>query len=159
MGNGTIPKDIQKQLGPVITKGIKNIFSELFHTEVLENADINDEHRNQMVCIGRLHQKGIVIDLRFFFTKQLLKPLLANLYAEEFLENDAVFEDAATEIVNIVCGQIKAFMNKNDYELEMDLPTMGIQGQDSTNADALLNVCFSLNQDECFLIDLESTSE
>lgn len=152
-----ISVEMQKQLGPVISKGVKNIFSELFHTEIIENSQITDHHRTQMVCIGRLEQKGITIDLRFFFEKALLKPLLANIYAPDYLDNDAVFEDAACEIVNILCGQIKAFMNKNGYQLGMSVPRMGINDAAVADSDALINVCFSFNQDQCFLVDLDAT--
>ncbi len=153
-----ISAELQKKLGPVIAKGIRNIFSELFHAEIIESEAITEHHKSQMVCIGRLIQKDIKIDLRFFFEKELLKPLLSSIYSPDFLENDQVFEDAACEIVNILCGQIKAFMNKNGYDLGMEVPHMGVNDVESAESDALINVCFSLNQDQCFLIDLEASA-
>lgn len=151
-----ISHELQKKLAPVISKGVKNIFSELFHTDIMENHQITEDMKKQMVCIGRLQQEDIIIDLRFFFEKGLLKPLLVNLYSPEFLNNDGVFEDAACEIVNILCGQIKAFMNKNGYALNMTVPQMGINDSEISESDALVNVCFSFNKDQCFLIDLDT---
>lgn len=151
-----MPAELQKELGPVISKGMRNIFSELFQVSILENNNIEDHYKKQMVCIGRLYQEGVVIDLRFFFDKSLLRPLLENIYAPGFLDSDEVFADAAAEIVNILCSQIKAFMNKKGFTLEMDIPEMGVNEKKSEDSDAILNVCFSMSQDECFLVDLGS---
>lgn len=154
--NSRIPEKVRKELGPVISKGVKSIFSELFQANILEQSEVQEYYSDQMVCIGRLQQNDMIIDIRFFFDRELLHPLLCNIYAESFLKENDVYEDAASEIVNILCGQIKAFMNKNGFELQMMQPRIGGADDLGKDSDAFLNVGFSLNQSDCFVIDLET---
>lgn len=154
--NSGIPDEIRKKLGPVISKGVRNIFSELFQATILEQNEVQEYYQDQMVCIGRLEQNNITIDIRFFFDRELLHPLLLNIYSEDFLEENNVYEDAASEIVNILCGQIKAFMNSNGFELQMLPPRMGGADEAGKDSDAFLNVGFSLNQSDSFMVDLGS---
>lgn len=151
-----IPEKVRRELGPVISKGVKSIFSELFQATILEQSEVQGYYKDQMVCIGRLQQNDIVIDIRFFFDRDLLHPLLCNIYAESFLQDNQVYEDAASEIVNILCGQIKAFMNQNGFDLKMMTPRIGGADDLGKGSDAFLNVGFSMNQADCFVIDMES---
>ncbi len=156
MKYNTIPENVRKELGPVIAKGVKNIFSELFQANILEQNEVHEIYNDQMVCIGRLQQNDMIIDIRFFFGRELLHPLLLNIYSEDFLKENNVYEDAASEIVNILCGQIKAFMNTNGFNLEMLSPRIGGADEAGKDSDAFLNVGFSLNQRDGFMIDMET---
>lgn len=148
---------LSEDLRPVVTKGMKNIFSELFQLEIVPDSYIKKEDQQKMVCIGRLHQQGLTIALRFFFDHDLLKPILRQLYSPQYLENHDVYEDAACEIVNIICAQIKAFLNQHDYNVTLELPEIGPQDSKCSSADSIMNIYFSVNQDQYFLVDVAAT--
>lgn len=149
-------EQIKGDLNPVVTKGVKNIFSELFQVDIVETKTLGEHHKKQMVCVGRLSQPNFTVDIRFFFDHMLLKPLLSQIYSPEFLKNDEIYSDSAAEIVNILCAQVKAFMNKNGFDLNMDLPKMGMSSDDLDEKNASLNVCFSLNEQNFVMIDFET---
>lgn len=148
------PETMVRELRPVISRGIKNIFSEMFATEIVPENQLSAADHKKLVCIGVLHQKDVSIALRFFFDEELLRPLLGNIYSPEFLNDPAIYEDAACEIVNILCAQVKAFLNNHGYSLVLDQPRMGIDNQQDKNVSSIMNVRFSINEDQCFLVDL-----
>lgn len=150
-----LPDSLREELKPVVAKGIKNIFSELFHVEIVSDDYVSKLSGRELVCLGRLYQSDMTLITRFLFNEDLLKPLLAQLYASEYIKSDDIYESAACEIVNILCNQIKAFLNKHGYNLEFDIPQMEKQEDKVSQADSVLNVHFSLNEDQHFIIDLE----
>ena len=153
-----IPSELKKELGTVIAKGLQDIFSVLFQVEIVPDDYQAFSHEKNMICVGRLHQQGICIDLRFCFSEDLLKPLLQNIYAPKFLEDDQLYGDAACEIVNILSSQVKAFLNQKGYKLELDLPKLAPDASpsDSDDADSIMNIFFSLSESEVFLIDVQT---
>lgn len=157
--NSTLaPEALSRELKPVISKGMKNIFSEMFYTEIIPDNQISEADQKKMVCIGIMHQNNITIALRFFFDEDLLRPLLRQLYSPEHLKKRSVYEDAACEIVNILCAQVKSFLNEHGYSLEFDLPRMGTDDQQCKTPDSIMNVRFSINEEQCFLVDLLTTT-
>jgi len=152
----TIPAKLRDDLRPVVAKGIENIFSEIFKVKIVSD-DVIAGNDKDMVCIGRLHQNDFLIVLRFFFDQNLLRPLLMQLYSPRFLEDKAIYEDAACEIVNILCAQIKAFLNTHGYALKLDLPVMGFKNDgDYSEAASIMNIHFALNKEQDFLIDVSA---
>jgi two-component system chemotaxis response regulator CheY len=147
---------IKTDLNPIVSSGIKGIFSEIFQTELVETKELGEHHKKQMVCVGRLSQPDFTVDMRFFFDHMLLKPLLSQMYSPEFLKNENVYHDSACEIVNILCAQVKAFLNKNGFDLDMDIPKMGSTNEELNKNSASLNICFSLNEQNFVMIDLET---
>lgn len=150
-----LPPEIDKQLKPIIAKGIESIFSTLFSVKILPVDYTPDQLSKAMICVGRLHQNDTQIQLRFFFDQALLKPLMMQLYAPEFLEDNKVYEDAACEIINILCAQVKFFMNNKGYNMVTDFPEMASKASFSKD-DPALNVHFSLNDEKYFLVDVSS---
>lgn len=151
-----IPAKLRDDLKPVVAKGIENIFSEIFKVKIVSDSEVLSGRDKDMVCIGRMHQKDFLIVLRFYFDQELLRPLLMQLYSPKFLEDKSVYEDAACEIVNILCAQIKAFMNKHGFALKLDLPVMGMQPPALKDADSIMNIHFQLNEGEDFLVDVST---
>lgn len=146
---------MRERLEPVISVGLRNIFSELFHVEIVASDFDDTQGAKDMVCVGNLYQDNMTLALRFFFNQKLLEPLLRQIYSSEFLEKDETFADAACEIVNILCAQVKAFLNKNGYDLEIGLPeTAKNNSGQGKNADSYLNISFSLSEDDNFYVDL-----
>ncbi|GEM_PF-779566 len=147
---------LRDDLKPVVAKGIANIFSEIFKVEIIPDDKVLSGHDKDMVCIGRMRQNDFLIVLRFFFDQQLLRPLLMRLYSPKFLEDKAVYEDAACEIVNILCAQIKAFLNSHGYALTLDLPAMSTDSEAVQDADSIMNIHFQLNEGQDFMIDVSA---
>lgn len=151
-----IPQKLQQELKPFIAKGIENIFSEMFKVKIVtQDQEVPDDSKD-LVCIGRLHQHNILIFLRFLFDQELLRPMLQQLYAPQFLKDPKIYEDAACEIVNILCSQIKAFLNGHGYNLQLDFPEMAARANKNRQADSIMDIRFSLNEDQFFLIDVST---
>lgn len=148
-----LSEEMQSQLRPVIAKGVQKIFSNIFNVEIVPQDYNGRDLDNSLMCVGRLHQEGISINLRFFFDQQLLKPLLMQLYSPQFLADQAVYGDAACEIVNILASQVKAFLNGHGYKLALDLPVV-CDKPDWRRQEPVIDVRFSLNSDQCFLVDV-----
>lgn len=152
-----LPEDIQAELRPVISRSVQKIFSNIFNVEIVPQDYNGRDLDNSLMCIGRLHQEGVTINLRFFFDQQLLKPLLMQLYSPQFLASQEVYSDAACEIVNILASQVKAFLNGHGYKLILDLPQM-CDKPDLRQSEPVIDVRFSLNKDSCFLVDLTAAT-
>jgi hypothetical protein len=88
----------------------------------------------------------------------LLKPLLMQLYSPQFLADQSVYADAACEIVNILASQVKAFLNGHGYKLVLDLPAV-CEKPDMFQQEPVINVRFSLNSDQCFLVDVTTDGQ
>jgi two-component system chemotaxis response regulator CheY len=148
-----LPEQIQKELRPVIARGMQKIFSNIFNVQIIPEGYVGDDLDNSMMCVGRLHQQGMTITLRFFFDQVLLKPLLRQLYSPQFLADDAVYADAACEIVNILASQVKAFLNGHGYSLSLDLPEVCTK-PDLRSKEPVIDIRFSLNEEQHFLVDV-----
>lgn len=147
-------ESLYEDLKPVVAEGMKTIFSELFHIEIIPENSAERQAEKHMVCVGLLKEANVTMVLRFFFDRILLKSLLHQIYAPEYLERDDTFQDAAAEIVNILCGQVKHFLNNKGFNFEFAADNLSVdlvEGDD----DPILNIAFSLNQQQAFLIDLD----
>lgn len=151
-----LPEEITKELEPIISKGMEDIFSVLFQVDVVPEDHPGLKEGSNLICLGRIFQDDIEICLRFFFSYDLLQPLLSNLYSPTYLDRDSVYEDAACEIVNILSAQVKAFLNQKGYDFDFSLPTLAKKA-DLSQEEPLMNVYFSLNASESFLVDLRQT--
>lgn len=153
---GPLSAEIQQELRPVIARGVQKIFSNIFNVEIIPEDYAGNDLENSMMCIGRLHQQGMTINLRFFFDQALLKPLLRQLYSPQFLADEGVYADAACEIVNIMASQVKAFLNGHGYNLSLDLPEV-CTTPDLRSKEPVIDIRFSLNEEQHFLVDLTAS--
>lgn len=153
-----LSNELKTELKPVISRGLEKIFSNLFNVKIIPE-DFNGPALNgSMVCVGRLFQDDITINLRFFFEQSLLRPLLMQLYAPQFIADEKVYADAACEIVNILASQVKAFLNNHGYQLSLDFPEMTENGH-KNNESAVIDVLFSLNSESYFLVDVSANTQ
>lgn len=150
-------EEIKRELNPIISNGVRQIFSELFDVSIIPDEKVELYSENEMVALGRLYLEDFEMVVRFVFDKALLVPLLRQMYSPEFLEDNNVYADAACEIVNILCSQIKALLYKRGFEVNMDIPEIGPQGHKLNPSESVLNVRFKLNEGDGFLIDLSAT--
>lgn len=151
----SIPKELRKDLEPILSSGVKKLFSELFCIEIINDDLVSAGESKDLTCIGRLYQNDLELLLRFVFQHQLLKALLSQMYSPEYLKDPKVYEDAAGEIVNMLCAQVKAFLNKNGYNLNMDIPKVNHDITPAQNNGSLINLSFSTNDSDGFYVDLK----
>jgi hypothetical protein len=150
-----LPEQLCQELKPVMASGMEHIFSEMFNVRILTSGEIGkDGQAYTMSAIGHLYRDDIDLTLRFLFDEDLLRPLLSQFYSPEFLEKREVYEDAACEIVNILCNQVKAYLGRQGYHLVLNLPRMERPGS-AQAIDPIMNIHFSLNSDRHFLVGLE----
>lgn len=152
--NSHLSQRLCDELNPIVKSGIQNIFSNLFNVDTIPDSKIGDAKDQSMICVGNLYQDEVSINIRFFFDKKLLEPLLKNVYSDEFLQDPSIYGDAACEIVNILCAQVKAFLNKQGYELQLGIPQIDKDSLNDEGKEALMNVYFSLNEEDYFLVDV-----
>ena len=97
------------------------------------------------------------ISLRFFFTYELLHPLLLQFYSEKLLQDKLLYQDAACEIVNILCSKIKTFINQYGYQLDLDIPyILSTSKLNEDDTDTAINVYFLLQNEIQFLVDISN---
>ncbi|TVQ83605.1 MAG: response regulator [Micavibrio sp.] len=148
--------DIRAELESIVTDGVKQIFSDMFSVSIMREETPAKGNGKDFVCAGRLHEDDMSITLRFHFDQNLLQPLLAQIYAPDYLADEEIYCDAACEIVNILGNQIKSRLNDYGYALSLDFPE--ICGDMKAGAgDSVLNVRFSLNSERYFIVDVEAS--
>lgn len=147
-------EEIKEELQPIVVEGMKDIFSSMFKTNVVPDKVIKEKHKEDLICVAWLYQHNIKIALRFLYSKDLLRPLLLNFYTEDYLNKNSVYEDAASEIVNILSNQVKSFLNEKDFDLQMEQPKADAQCKICAKADSILNVAFTLQEDDHFYVEI-----
>ena len=93
-----------------------------------------------------LMQEKSAARLRMVFDRQLLEPLVADVYSAEDLRNDAVLKDAASEIANVVGNRIKAFVNGKGFAVTMGFPEAEDPGKPVKDGAGVVSLDFSLNE-------------
>jgi two-component system chemotaxis response regulator CheY len=155
-----LPKEVIEELHPTINTLVKDIFSELFSVEIdigkeVKLSDIDSG--KHLICIGKIFQDNMSISLRFFFTYELLHPLLLQFYSEKLLQDKLLYQDAACEIVNILCSKIKTFINQYGYQLDLDIPyILSTSKLNEDDTDTAINVYFLLQNEIQFLVDISN---
>ena len=82
--------------------------------------------------------------LRLIFERVMLEQLASKVYSKEELQDDRIVKDAASEVTNIVCNKIKAFLNERGFQLTMSLPQEDSPDTPSSSGDPTVNLYFSL---------------
>jgi hypothetical protein len=117
-------KDVSEFVGQTVV----DTFNVMFGDNVIDRAamamPINRSDANYILASVRLSQGDADVDFCFNFNRDLLLIILARIYSREVLSGDFVFEDLASEIVNIVCSKVKAYMNERGYDMKMDFPVI-----------------------------------
>jgi hypothetical protein len=93
--------------------------------------------------------------LRLIFDRHLLETLVSDFYPREALRRDAVLEDAAAEIANVICNKIKAFVNRRGFGLEMGFPEARAvsSGEKPGDKDGPVSLAFTLVGDTLAVSD------
>jgi hypothetical protein len=95
-------------------------------------------------CV-RLDQKNTSADFFFSFDRALLLMTAEAFYPKDLSSQNAVQEDIACAVANIVGGRVKTFLIRQGYEFEMGIPFVVQKGKGG-GSDDIIHVHFSYNQ-------------
>ncbi|MCA9916238.1 MAG: hypothetical protein KC496_22935 [Anaerolineae bacterium] len=143
---------LQKELEDVIRVAVKDTFRELFGVETLECHSAGDVNTDSaLFCKVDLYQENTKACLCFGFDRDLIHSLVVKLYPPEVLSDNQAYDDTACEIANIVCCSVKACLNRNGYDLTMDIPYSYVAGS-KEELDEMTHILFS-HKDKDFCVD------
>lgn len=110
----------------------------------LEAADAQ-KRENTAIAVGIMLEQGKEkARLRLVFERHLLEDLGSKVYSEEELKDEGVIKDAASEVANVVCNKIKAFLNARGFQLTMGFPEPDSPELPEKPDETTINLHFSL---------------
>lgn len=145
----------KKQIKEVIADSVSEIFKTMFDVDI-KNIDSCEAEFDDDDLVSRvdLREGDVEIILRFAFPRRTLSPLLEKIYDPVIAKHELTMEDSICEISNIVCSELKGFLNKSGANYEMSLPKVDLSFTQCDPEDGnCLNVSFML-EDSTFLVDL-----
>lgn len=152
-----IPSSLRDRLAEVLRNAVTETFHVVFGVDAFSREPGNTiQSEKDMVCQVKLVQNDLQFHVYFRFSYDLLQPIVSNFYPPEVISEQSSYEDAACEIANIVGCNLKAFLNSQGYNLEMQIPFTAEDGNaHDSDADAL-HLCFSAFS-EFFSVNLQLT--
>lgn len=152
-----IPASLRDRLSEVLKSAVMETFHVVFGVDAFSREAGNTlQNEKDLICQVRLVQNDLQFHVYFRFSHDLLSPIVANFYPPEATAEQSSYEDAACEIANIVGCNVKAFLNSQGYNLEMQIPFTEHDGNaHDKDADAL-HLCFSAFS-EIFSVNLQLT--
>ncbi|MFO1241720.1 MAG: hypothetical protein U1E36_00730 [Rickettsiales bacterium] len=152
-----IPSTLRERLAEVMKGAVIETFHVVFGVDAaageLSQCPSSD---GDLVCLVKLVQNDLEFKIYFRFAHNLLSPIVANFYPAEVVQEESAYQDAASEIANIVGCNLKAFLNAQGYHLEMEIPSSEtIENASKHDANAM-QLCFSAFS-EVFSVNLRLT--
>jgi hypothetical protein len=156
-----ISKDLKDKIAENVEGIIHQIFSSYFGVDVVvDDAKSSEDKSNTCLCQVHMQQKDMDMFLRFNFDKSLLARLVEDAYSSDGeADTMAAYNDAACEIANIVCCKVKALLNGNGYNLDMDIPKSIDSVKKIANHCDALNLHFSVDSGDGFCVILVTTDQ
>jgi two-component system chemotaxis response regulator CheY len=153
-------QDIE-DLKDLVSKGVGRIFSDLFHVEMLPYPTDGEQDpakdSESVVSVGRFKKDDNHIVLRLVFSKGFLTPLLVDVYKKEISINGKEYKDAGKEIINILCGEVKAFLGKGYMDVEFCRPGDDIEDVIDTrelNESSIINLVLTVNDSNNYNVEV-----
>ena len=71
------------------------------------------------------------------FEKPFIQSLIRDIYPEDVLSKQAsaIYQDTASELTNIICNRIKAYINGNGFDYEVSIPEPELTPAPEDNPD------------------------
>lgn len=110
----------------------------------LEAADGQKKENSAIAVSIMLEQGKERAKLRLVFDRHLLEDLGSKVYSDEELKDEGVIKDAASEVANVVCNKIKAFLNTRGFQLTMGFPEPDSPELPEKPGETTINLHFSL---------------
>lgn len=135
---------MKKEISEVVGNSVVNTVNTMFGDNLVhkKNAPGDSELKKSVVVTVKLeHPADLSIDLCFNFETSLLTALAAGIYPKDIPASNAIFEDLASEIANIVTNKTRAFLMDQGHDLAMNFPHVE-HGEQHHKKDAI-NLYFS----------------
>jgi len=122
--NNSLDEDSMSGLSSIIEESVSQTLETLFHVHAdsYQLGHSTYVPSDAFVCRADLKEAGNMVSLFFSFDEALLRTLLKDLYSADMLQDPHTFSDAASEIANIVGGQVKSYLNQKGHNLLLDIP-------------------------------------
>lgn len=140
-------RDMKSFVSDIVGRTMTDTFDTMFGRDISgwKSGDGLAGGDNQDICSRvTLAQGAVQVEFRFQFAQDLLLAIANESYSVDTLKLpiDAVCEDMACAVANVVGSRVKAFLNGRGYDFEMDIPIVtGVQG-DASNEDGSAHLNF-----------------
>jgi hypothetical protein len=114
-----VGRELALVIGESVVETIEIMFGQKISMDQLA-ADFTPERAIAANMV--LRQGDETARLRMLFDRELIQRLVSGFYPAEMLANDAVLQDAACEISNIVCNRVKLYLNTRGLDVALGLP-------------------------------------
>lgn len=132
-------KNMKTDVSDVVAQAVTMTFDAMFQLGVARGADEAETglETRRGICSGvTLSQRGALdVDFRFRFSRNLLSDLAEDSYPGDMPDPDAIQEDLACAIANIVGSRVKTFLNGKGFDLTMNLPSIRADNDDDAETN------------------------
>ncbi len=122
-----VPVNTKKGVEEIIRTTTCSTLKTLFEVDAVYCIGKNDasatDKSNHYLCRASLMENGeSCMTIFLSFDAQMLHDVLQGVYSPSALEDPAVFQDAASEIANIIGSSVKAYLNGNGFNVCLEMP-------------------------------------
>lgn len=153
--------EITRIVEDTMTQTFKHMFGQDVRVSTSVRGESEDE--SKFICTSiSLSHGDLLTDFAFNFDPLLLSQAAAGVYSATEIGQPFILEDLGCEITNIVCSKVKAYLNAQGHELEMEIPYVDRTayspdkpGVDATHLNFMYNGTGSVNKigiSVCFMV-------
>jgi YesN/AraC family two-component response regulator len=148
-------KNSQRKLLEQVLNSTGNEFAEALSNSVMDTIETMFGQKMQQAQAKKRENRELAVSimltqgkdkarLRLVFDRAMLEQLAAKVYTPEEMKDDRIMKDAASEVTNVVCNKIKAFLNERGFKLNMSLPQEDNPEAAQVASETTVNLYFSL---------------
>lgn len=127
-----------------LSSSVMDTIETMFGQKMEQAKDKKGEKNRDLATSILLTQGKEKARLRLVFDRGMLEQLASKVYSAEEMKDDRIMKDAASEVTNVVCNKIKAFLNERGFQLNMSLPQEDTPEPPQTVSETTVNLYFSL---------------
>lgn len=127
-----------------LSSSVMDTIETMFGQKMEQAKDKKGEKNRDLATSIMLTQGKDKARLRLVFDRTMLEQLASKVYTAEEMKDDRIMKDAASEVTNVVCNKIKAFLNERGFQLNMSLPQEDTPETPQTVSETTVNLYFSL---------------
>ncbi len=148
-------QELARSISGIIRQSVTNTIATLFNVSVNASEDVHKvPSGDDFVCCGELVQDDARATLMFLFDRELIERLLGCVFsASELIDDTAIYESAALEIVNIVGNNLKMYLNVHGYKLNMSIPYVPDREGQAPAEEPLVQMTFSAKNSAVMGVD------
>lgn len=146
-----INQDVRRDLQQVVNRAAEDTVATLFGSILCVSNEKLGSKSDELVVRVDLKQGVEGITLRLVFDYEFILTVVVGYYSSEAINEQerGICEDAACELANIICNQIKRFLNEQGLLLFMDLPAIETaESVKEQGRENILDLYFSLMENQ-----------